>query len=98
MSLVKTIFDLIAKQQACSIDALVIATGHDTERVAAAIDRLRREGLIQRGAEYRPAVYSATFGVEPPRPVGRPRGPRLDAVTEAIRTQPNSVFALGASA
>jgi sugar-specific transcriptional regulator TrmB len=74
MSTAKSAYSLIAKSQANSVDAIAIATGQPAKRVRAVLDHLLREGLIERGAEFRPAMYRATFGSEPPKPVGRPAG------------------------
>lgn len=94
MNDIQRIYDLIAKGQACTVDALVLATGLDLITVRARIAWLRDSGRISRDrAAYRPTRYIALAQSEPPKAY-RPRQPR-----EADDSAPvNSGFAALSSA
>jgi len=67
MNDIQRIYDLIAKGQACTVDAIVLATGLDLVTVRARVAWLRMSGRIARGQDYRPARYYALIESEPPK-------------------------------
>lgn len=73
MNDIQRIYDLIARGQACTVDALVLGTGLDPITVRVRIVWLRKSGRITRDRSVSgPARYIATAMSEPPKAY-RPR-------------------------
>ncbi len=82
MNEIQHIYDLIAKGQACTVDALSLATGLDVETVKARIAWLRDSKRVTRDpSSYRPARYVAIELSAPPRAY-RPRQTKGEAKIE----------------
>jgi hypothetical protein len=86
MNDIQQIYDLIAKGQACTVDALTLATGLDLMTVRYRIAWLRDSGRVSRDKTcYRPARYIAAVESEPPKAY-RPREPKKPKVERPVNS------------
>lgn len=97
MNDLQQIYDLIAKGQACTVDALALATGLDLLTVRYRISWLRDSGRISRDRKsYRPARYIALVESEPPKAY-RPRAPKAPKEPKVERPVNSGFVALSSA-